>query len=102
MLKNEKDLLAQKEQLLSKLTKNKNWIIGSIIEATRIQSGKRKPFYYLSRSLGGKTKTTYISKEQLNEFKKARELGNSIQGILNEIIEVNIKILKLKKAVDSE
>ena len=98
----EKDLLAKKEQLFSRLTNNENWIIGSIIETTRIQSGKKQPFNYLSRSLGGKTQTTYISKKQLNEFKKARELGNSIQVILNEIIEVNIKILKSKKGVDSE
>ncbi|MCF6298063.1 MAG: hypothetical protein L3J08_08815 [Flavobacteriaceae bacterium] len=102
MLEKEKDLLNQKEKLLSELTKSENWIIGSIIETTRIQSGKKKPFNYLSRSLKGKTQTTYISKEQLNEFKKARELGSIIQVVLNEIIEVNIKLLKLKKAVDSE
>jgi len=100
MLKKEKDLLAQKEQFLTKMLQNESWIIGSIIETTRIQSGKKKPFYYLSRSLGGKTQTTYISKKQLSEFKKARELGNSIQAILNEIIEINIKILKLRKLRD--
>jgi len=102
MLKKEKDLLIKKGELLDKLTKNENWITGSIIETTRVQSGKKQAFTYLSRSLEGKTKTTYISKEQLNEFKKARALGSNIQIILNEIIELNIQILKLKKAVDSE
>ncbi len=102
MQKKEKDLIIKRDELLKKLVENGNWIIGSIIETTRVQSGKKKPFYYLSRSLGGKTQTTYISKEKLNEFKKARELGENVQAILNDVIKINIQILKLQKEVNNE
>ena len=39
---------------LEELLESETWITGSIIETKRIQSGKEKPFCYLSRSLGEK------------------------------------------------
>jgi hypothetical protein len=93
----EKDLILRRKTLLKKLVKADTWIMGSVIETTRIQSGNEKPFYYLSRSVNGKTKTTYISKKHLNEFKEARDKGKDIQVIMDKIIEINIEILKLRK-----
>jgi hypothetical protein len=96
MLKKEKELISKRESLLKELLKSKTWITGSIIETTRIQSGTEKPFYYLSRSIAGKTNTTYLSKNDLVEFKAARITGLEIQKILTEILELNIKLLKIK------
>ena len=96
MLKKEKNLISQRKLLLKELLESKNWITGSIIETKRIQSGTEKPFYYLSRSLNGKTSTTYLSKNNLPVFKAARTVGMRIQEILNEIITVNIKLLKVQ------
>ena len=101
MLMKEKGLITRRDTLLKNLAKVDTWIIGSVIETTRIQSGNKKPFYYLSRSVNSKTKTTYISKKCLNEFKEARDRGKEIQSIIDEIIEINIDILKLGKGVES-
>ena len=86
MLKKEKELLSQRRLLLEELLESETWITGSIIETKRIQSGKEKPFYYLSRSLGGKTNTTYLSKKDLPAFKTARAAGIRVQENLNKII----------------
>jgi len=97
MLKKEKELLLQRRLLLEELLECETWITGSIIETKRIQSGKEKPFYYLSRSIGGKTKTTYLSKKDLPAFKTARGKGIKVQERLNEIIALNIKLLKVQR-----
>ena len=73
------------------------WIDGSIIESARVQAGKEKAFNYLSRSEGGKNRTTYISEKHLKVFKKARLNGKLAKKIFNEIIEINIKLLKKGK-----
>lgn len=97
MLKEEKELLSQRQLLLEELLETETWITGSIIESKRIQSGKEKPFYYLSRSLGGKTHTTYLSKKDLTTFKSARARGIKVQDILNKIIKLNIQLLKIQQ-----
>lgn len=97
MLKKEKELLSQRQLLLEELLECETWITGSIIETKRIQSGKEKSFCYLSRSLDGKTNTTYLSKNDLPAFKAARAAGIRIQNSLNKIIALNIKLLKLQR-----
>lgn len=97
MLKKEKELLLQRRLLLEELLECETWITGSIIETKRIQSGKEKPFSYLSRSLSGKTNTTYLSKKDLPAFKRARLAGIRVQESLNKIIALNIKLLKIQR-----
>ena len=97
MLSEKKQLISKRKSLFEKLMESETWIMGSIIETERIQSGRAKPFYYLSRSLGGKTKTTYIAKKNLAAFKKARLSGRTTQKIINEIVELNIKLVKIEK-----
>lgn len=97
MLKKEKELLSKRQLLLEELLECETWITGSIIETKRIQSGQEKPFCYLSRSLVGKTNTTYLSKKDLPAFKAARVAGIRVQEILNTIIALNIKLLKVQR-----
>ena len=102
MLKKEKRLIFERDKIFEQLIENKDWIIGSIIETERVQSGRKQPFNYLSRSLEGKTKTTYITKKKLLDFKKAREQGKNVQKILHQITEINIKLLKLNQENNHE
>ncbi len=58
--------------------------------------------FYLSRSLGGKTKTTYIAGNKLNLFCNALDNGKRVRQLFNEIVELNIKILKLTEIKNDE
>ena len=88
------ELKEKRNLLLKELLLSEDWIIGSIIETTRVQSGKKRLFYYLSRSINGTTKTTYLSKANLPIFKKARKTGTRVKILINNILELNIQILK--------
>ena len=92
-MKREK-LLKQRDNLLEHLRSLPVWIDGSIIETTRVQSGKEKAFNYLSRSKEGKNKITYISSKYLDKFKDARERGHQAKRMIDEIIDINIQLLK--------
>jgi len=87
--------MQRRKELLDKLISTNDWITGSIIQSSRIQSNKKTPFNYLSRSIGGKTKTTYIASNKLNLFCNALGNGKKARQLFNEIVELNIKILKL-------
>lgn len=92
--KKAKLLQGKRKRLLDGLHSLPVWIGGSIVESTRVQSGKEKAFNYLSRSKGGRNRTTYISEKHLEAFKKARLNGERAKRIFNEIIEINIQLLK--------
>ena len=90
----EKILLGKRQKLLDELRSLPDWIDGSIVETTRVQSGKEQAFNYLSRSKGGRNRTTYIAGKRLEAFKKARLDGEQAKRIFNEIVEINIQLLK--------
>ncbi len=87
-------LQGKRKKLLDELRSLPVWIDGSIVESTRVQSGKEKAFNYLSRSKRGRNRTTYISGKHLDAFKKARGNGEQAKQIINGIIEINIQLLK--------
>ena len=102
-MKDEQKLLIQKrKELLDELIMADNWITGSLIQSSRIQSNRKAPFNYLSRSMGGKTKTTYIGKNKLKLFSNALDVGKRIRQLFNEIVEINIQILKLTEVRQNE
>lgn len=102
-MKNEQKLLIQRrKELLDELINADNWITGSIIQSSRIQSNRKAPFNYLSRSIGGRTKTTYIASNKLKLFHNALEKGKRVRQLFNEIVEINIQILKLTEAKKNE
>ena len=92
--KKETILLRKREKLLMELFSLPVWIDGSIVEPTRVQSGKTKAFNYLSRSRCGRNRTTYIPGKRLDAFKKARLAGDQAKRIFNEIVLINIQLLK--------
>ena len=76
--------------------------MGSIIQSSRIQSNRKAPFNYLSRSIGGKTKTTYIADNKLKLFRSAWDSGKRARQLFNEIVEINIELLKLIEVKKNE
>ena len=96
MTANEIEKLKQKRsELLEEIGCAPYWINGSVVESNRKQSGKIKPFYYLSRSIKGKNTITYIAEKDLEVFKFAAQNGDRVRELMAEVCEITIKLLKV-------
>ncbi|OVE82321.1 hypothetical protein BVY04_01360 [bacterium M21] len=93
-MKEVKELKDQRDKLLTDIQRVALWVNGSVIETTRKQKGKEEPFYYLSQSIKGKNKITYISASHLERFKAAANEGLRLKVLLSELSMVNIKLIK--------
>jgi len=87
-------LKEQRDELLKKIADAPLWVTGSVVETTRKVGGKEKPFYYLSHSIKGKNKVTYISAAQLKQFKAAAAQGAKVKQQLGELSTINLKLIK--------
>ena len=88
------NLIAQRDELLKKMCNAALWVSGSVVETTRKVRGKEMPFRYLSHSIKGKNKITYISEAHLKQFKVAAIEGDKIKRLQNELSAINIKLIK--------
>ena len=93
-MKDVNKLLKQRAKLLKEIQKASLWVNGSVIESIRKYQGKETPFYYLSQSIKGKNKITYISAKDLDKFKVAAKGGLKLKELLSEISTVNILLIK--------
>lgn len=89
-----KKLIAQRGELLKKIGDVPLWINGSVVETTRKVRGKEIPFYYLSLSIKGKNKITYISAPHLKQFKAAVIAGDKVKQLQHELSAINMKLIK--------
>ena len=87
-------LIEKREELLSKIYDAPLWVRGSVIETTRKYRGRETPFCYLSQSLKGKNKITYISAKNLDQFRKAAAEGVKMRELQHELSAINAKLLK--------
>ena len=87
-------LLKRRKELLEKISGAPLWVSGSVVETIRKAKGKETPFFYLSQSINGKNKITYISAAKLNEFKKATAEGTKIKKLQFELSTTNMKLIK--------
>ncbi len=92
MTKNE--CIKQKQNHLEALKELSPWVNGSLIETTRKQGNKISPFYYLSQTINGKAKTTYVSAKQVDEFRQAVNRAAQAKAIYQELSELNIHLIK--------
>lgn len=88
------ELLEQRELLLKELLECPLWVSGSVVESIRKYHGKESPFYYLSQSIKGKNKITYVSAKNLEKFKAAAGAGQDVKDLLSRLSMVNVKLLK--------
>jgi len=96
MTKEERESLQRRrEKLLKDVVDSPLWVNGSVVETRRKQAGKVKPFNYLSRSIKGKNKVTYVSSSSLDAFKKAAAQGMHVRSLLAEAGEITIQLLKV-------
>jgi hypothetical protein len=93
-MKDMKELLRQRDVLLEELLKVPTWVNGSVVESVRKYQGKENPFYYLSQSVKGKNRITYVSAGQLEKFKAAAASGKKVKDLLYKLSVLNIRIIK--------
>ena len=99
-MKDIEKLTAQREELLKEILAAPIWVNGSIVETIRKFKGKETPFYYLSQSVMGKNKITYISAKNLAKFKAAAIEGARLKTVMSELCSINIKMIKAYSAND--
>jgi hypothetical protein len=87
-------LIEQREKLLRKIYDAPLWVNGSVVETTRKFRGRETPFYYLSQSIKGKNKITYISASNLERFRTAAAEGVKIRELQYELSAINAKLIK--------
>ena len=93
--KKKADKLAQKRDTLWKeLVRNPLIVRGSLIQTLRPpvdkkgKKPKRYPLRFLSRSMEGRNKITYVSKVQVDSFQKAIDNYQTCQRLLEQICEL--------------
>ncbi len=91
---NAEKLIEQRKELLKILHSAPLWVTGSVVETTRKFRGRETPFYYLSQSVKGKNKITYISATNLDRFRKAAAEGVNVKARLHEMSVINAKLIK--------
>ena len=93
-MKKVEQLRQRREELLKELIQMPLWVNGSVVETTKKSKGKETPFYYLSQSIKGKNKITYISARHLSAFKAAAAEGAKQKELLAELSFINTKLIK--------
>jgi len=70
------------------------WIAGSLIVTERRQGGGTRPFRYLSRSIGGRNRITYVSEKHMGIFERQLKNGRRAEWLFREISELTVNIVK--------
>ena len=99
-----KILKRKKQNVLSKLRRRYNLLIGSVVEYhnvcgkpnCRCKKGEKHTVFCLTTKVDGKTVNYYIPKKKLAEARKMSENYKKLKGLLHELSDINYKLLKLK------
>jgi hypothetical protein len=89
-----KEMEVKRKKTLNELSRLSGWVTGSLVKTERTQSGKKSPFHYLSRSLNGSNRITYVAAEDLETFTKILETGKRARRLFEQITELTIAIIK--------
>ncbi len=65
-----KKMKMMRERYLKELRGMRQWISGSLIVTERRQGNGMRPFRYLSRSIGGRNRITYVCEKHMGIFEK--------------------------------
>jgi hypothetical protein len=92
------ELQKARRQCIEELAGLPGWVLGSLVETEREQSGRRKPFRYLSRSVNGRNRTTYVSEAQMPQVRQALEGGRAARQLLGRVSDLTMMIIKASDA----
>ena len=84
-----------REGYLRELRGMREWISGSLVVTDRKQGDGIRPFRYLSRSIGGKNRITYVSEKHMGVCEEQLKNGKRAERLFREISELTVKIVKM-------
>lgn len=84
----------ERQQCLEELCGLSGWALGALVETERKQAGKKRPFRYLSRSVQGKNRITYISEAQMQPLRQSLEAGRKAKELMERIADLTVAIIK--------
>ena len=94
------DLLKRREKLWDEVCATATFVRGSLIETRRppVKDArgrtKRYTLRFLSRSVGGRSRSTYVAEVDVPAFAGAIVAWQRLQQTLDEISEINVALLK--------
>ena len=89
-----KEMKVKCKRILNELSELSGWVTGSLVKTERTQLGKKSPFCYLSRSLNGRNRITYVAAGDLKTFTKILETGKRARRLFEQITELTVAIIK--------
>ena len=90
------ELEKARERCRQELSALSGWALGSLVETERQQGGKRKPFRYLSRSIQGRNRITYVSEGQVEMLRQSLQEGRKAKRLLEEVADLTVTIIKAR------
>jgi len=88
------DLKQERHRRLRELAGMQEWMTGSLVETERVQGRSRKPFRYLSRSVGGRNSITYVAAAEVPRFRQCLATGARVRQLVADIAELSVAIVK--------
>ena len=92
-----KEMKVRRKKILDELAELSGWVTGSLVKTERTQRGKKSPFHYLSRSLNGINRITYIAAGDLDIFAEVMETGKRAKSLFEQITELTVAIIKAER-----
>jgi len=87
-------LRRRRSQCIEELAALPGWVGGSLVQTRRVQAGTARPFRYLSRSVGGRNRITYVAAGEMPAFRAAVKAGRRAAVLFDRICELTVAILK--------
>ena len=87
-------LAVERQRCLRELAALPGWVTGSLVETERTRGRTRTAFRYLSRSVGGRNRITYVSAGQVERFRGGLRAGTRAWQLFVRIAELTVAILK--------
>jgi hypothetical protein len=91
---NSDGLRRRRRKCLEELAALPGWVAGSLVQTRRVQAGTAKPFRYLSRSVRGRNRITYVAASEMPAFRAALKAGQRAVALFERVCELSLAILK--------
>jgi len=91
------EMKVKRKEILDELAGLSGWITGSLVKTERTQRGKKSPFHYLSRSLNGINRITYVAAGDIEIFSEVVKTGRRARKLFEQITELTIAIIKAER-----
>jgi hypothetical protein len=95
------EMWQERSRCMDELVALGGWVRGSLVQTRRLRAGRESPFRYLSRSVQGRNRITYVAASRVTAFGSALEAGRRADVLFERISELSIAILKAERKTEA-